>query len=221
MSAPLRAALFDLDGTLIDTAPDFAFVLNTMRSARGLPELPYEVIRRTVSNGARAVVVLGFGADHPELEALREEFLSLYDQNLANTSRLFEGLDPLLLTLEARGIPWGIVTNKPSRYTDPLLAALGLSRRCAVAICPDHVSKTKPDPEPMFQACDALGIQPGPDVVYVGDHRRDIEAGRHAGMTTVAALWGYIDHDEQPEDWQADHMASSTEDLAHYLLADD
>lgn len=215
MSARFEAVLFDLDGTLVDTAPDFAAVLNAMLQKRGRSALPYDTIRRSVSQGARAVVALGFGElgiETPEFEAIRQEFLSGYREHLAVETRLFEGMEPMLAAIEASGRPWGIVTNKPSHFTLPLLEQLQLDRRCAVAICPDMVTRSKPDPEPMFKACAALGVAAA-RAVYVGDHLRDIQAGRNAGMPTIAAGWGYIPAGENPADWQADFEAATVADL--------
>lgn len=214
------AVLFDLDGTLIDTAPDFIAVLNRQRLAHGREPLPAQRIRAVVSQGSRAVVALGFGdlhpLDSPELEVLRQEFLAAYLRHLADESRLFPGMAELLEGLEARGTPWGIVTNKPSLYTNPLLEALGLATRCGVAICPDMVNHSKPHPEPMLKAARALDVRPEA-CVYVGDHRRDIEAGRNAGMVTVAAAWGYVLEGETALDWQADHTVDTVFELSRLL----
>ncbi len=217
---PHEAVLFDLDGTLIDTAPDFIAVLNRQRLAHGREPLPPARIRSVVSQGSRAVVALGFG-DHfdlesPELEALRQEFLTTYLKHIADESRLFPGMDELLAGLEARGTPWGIVTNKPSLYTTPLLAALALDQRCRVAICPDMVNHSKPHPEPMLKAAHALGVAPE-RCIYVGDHRRDIEAGRNAGMHTVAVGYGYILDGETALDWEADHTVDTVSELSRLL----
>lgn len=215
-----QAVLFDLDGTLIDTAPDFAGVLNRQLVAHGRQPLPYEAVRSVVSQGARAVVALGFAdrfpLDSDEFEAIRQEFLASYLQHLADETRLFPGMDDLLTRLESRGTPWGIVTNKPSLYTTPLLKALRLDNRCKVAICPDMVTHTKPHPEPMLKAATALGVRPEA-CIYVGDHRRDIEAGRNAGMPTVAAAWGYILEGETALDWQADHTVDTVFELSRLL----
>lgn len=221
MSAvPHQAVLFDLDGTLIDTAPDFVSVLNRQLLAHGRDALPPARIRAAVSQGSKAVVALGFGDLHPvdseDFEALRQEFLDSYLRHIADESRLFPGMEELLAGLEARGTPWGIVTNKPSRYTTPLLEALALDQRCAVAICPDMVNHSKPHPEPMLKAADAIRVAPAA-CVYVGDHRRDIEAGRNAGMPTVAAAWGYILDGETAQDWQADHTVDTVLDLSRLL----
>ena len=214
------AVLFDLDGTLIDTAPDFIKVLNRQRLAHGREPLPAERIRAVVSQGARAVVALGFGdryeLDSDDFEGLRQEFLQTYLKHVADESRLFPGMAELLAGLEARGTPWGIVTNKPSTYTTPLLAALHLDFRCKVAICPDMVTHSKPHPEPLLKAAAAVGIKPG-NCIYVGDHRRDIDAGRNAGMTTVAAGYGYVLAGESATDWRADHTVDTVPELARLL----
>jgi 2-phosphoglycolate phosphatase len=215
-----EAVLFDLDGTLIDTAPDFAAVLNRQLAAHGRQPLPYDTVRAAVSQGSRAVVALGFSdrfsVDSVEFEGIRQEFLSSYVHHLADESRLFPGMDALLMRLESMGIPWGIVTNKPSLYTTPLLKALQLEQRCKVAICPDMVTHTKPHPEPMLKAADALGVDPG-KCVYVGDHLRDIEAGKRAGMITIAVSYGYLQEGDSAADWEADHLVDSVFELSRLL----
>lgn len=214
------AILFDLDGTLIDTAPDFIGVLNRQLQAHGRAPLPPEKIRAFVSQGAKAVVALGFGdrvdIDSAEFEALRQEFLQSYLKHIADETVLFPGMDVLLTALEARGTPWGIVTNKHSMFTTPLLKALHLDSRCKVTICPDMVNHTKPHPEPMLKAADILKVKPEA-CVYVGDHRRDIEAGRNAGMATVAVSYGYVLEGESAADWQADYLVDSVAELSHLL----
>jgi phosphoglycolate phosphatase len=214
------AVLFDLDGTLIDTAPDFVAVLNRQRLAHGREPLPAPRIRAVVSQGARAVVALGFGdrfdVESDEFDALRQEFLRTYLQHIADESRLFPGMDDLLRELEARNVPWGIVTNKQSMFTLPLLEALKLSSRCAVAICPDMVNHGKPHPEPMLKAADAVRARPEA-CVYVGDHRRDIEAGRNAGMYTVAVRYGYVLEGETADEWGADSTVDSVTELSRLL----
>lgn len=220
MHLPHDAVLFDLDGTLIDTAPDFVSVLNRQLLAHGRDPLPAARIRAVVSQGSRAVVALGFGDLHPtdsdDFERLRQEFLDSYLRHIADESRLFPGMEELLAGLESRGTPWGIVTNKPSRYTTPLLAALGLHERCRTAICPDMVNHSKPHPEPMLKAAHEIRVAPEA-CVYVGDHRRDIEAGRNAGMRTVAAGYGYVLDGEAAADWDADHTVDTVFELARLL----
>lgn len=210
--------LFDLDGTLIDTAPDFILCLNQLRQQHGLPNLPADDIRPSVSNGARAMVRVGFGLEpeHPDYLARHTAFLDLYEAGLAIETRLFEGMSTLLQSLESRNIPWGIVTNKPARFASPLIQALGLAERCASLICPDHVAQRKPNPEPLFLACQQIGADPA-RAIYVGDHERDIEAGRNAGMKTIAVRYGYIEAPETVDLWQADIVANTVTDLAKLL----
>lgn len=212
------AVLFDLDGTLIDTAPDFIRCLNRLRRHHGLPPLPPERIRRSVSNGARAMIRLGFGLEpgQPGYEQRYADFLDLYETEMTVETRLFEGMDQLLARLEDRAIPWGIVTNKPVRFAAPLLQALDLSERCASLVCPDHVRQRKPDPEPLLLACRQLGVV-ARDSLYVGDHERDIEAGRRAGMQTVAVSYGYIEDPASMPQWQADYIVDSVKDLTNLL----
>lgn len=218
MIAAPSTVLFDLDGTLIDTAPDFIRCLNLLRVQHGLAALPPEQIRRSVSNGARAMIRVGFGlepddADYPERHSA---FLDLYEAGLAEETRLFPGMNPLLKDLEARGIPWGIVTNKPERFTAPLLEALDLTRRCAVVVCPDHVEQRKPHPESLLLACNLAGADPA-RAIYVGDHERDIQAGRNAGMATIAVRYGYIEQPGTVDLWQADRIADTVNDLVKLL----
>lgn len=212
------AVLFDLDGTLIDTAPDFIRCLNLLRSLHGLKALPAEQIRRSVSNGARAMVRIGFGLepDHPDYITRHTEFLDLYETGVAVETTLFDGMNQILQALESRQIPWGIVTNKPVRFAAPLINALGLSERCAVVVCPDHVAQRKPHPEALFLACNQIGAVPD-QAIYVGDHERDIKAGRNAGMKTIAVRYGYIEQPESVDLWQADIIADTVSDLAKLL----
>jgi phosphoglycolate phosphatase len=212
------AVLFDLDGTLVDTAPDFAVVLNRMRRDRGLAPLRGEAIREVVSNGARALVTLGFGLQPGDdgFDALNQELRDRYAQHLAVYSTLFPGLDVALARIEQAGVPWGVVTNKPSVYTEPLLRALGLRDRAGSVVCPDQVSQSKPHPEPMYKAAGELGVATA-RCVYIGDHDRDIAAGRNAGMATVAVTWGYLHAGEDPRAWQADVIVESAAQLLAHL----
>lgn len=214
----LQAVLFDLDGTLIDTAPDFARVLNGMRKRRDLPDIAYERIHATVSEGARALVELGFDLREGDsgFEALRQELLDNYIEQLSIESRLYPGMDDVLRWLEARGICWGIVTNKPVFYAEPLLRDLQLSERCRTLVCPDHVKQRKPHAEPILLACSQIGAQPQASV-YVGDHRRDIDAGRNAGSTTIACRYGYIDASDPVDSWGADYTVGSAPELIAIL----
>lgn len=211
----LNAVLFDLDGTLLDTAADFTAVLNAQLQAHGRPAVDYHRVRQSVSDGARAVVSMGFDSmvDAPGFETLLQSFLDAYAEHLAVGTTLFPGMAEQLTRIEQRGMQWGIVTNKPARFTEPLLVALGLDQRCAATVCPDHVSNRKPHPEPIYLACQQLGIHPR-QAIYLGDHRRDIDAGRNAGMPTVACRYGYIHDDDRIEDWGADFIIDRADDLA-------
>ena len=212
------AILFDLDGTLVDTAPDMVAVLLEMQNDRGLSLLPYDLARSHVSHGAVGLVRLGFpDADETQVEELRLEYLDRYEANLCVHSTLFPDLGSLLDELDAGGRPWGIVTNKPMRMTDPLLAGLGLSQRAACSISGDTIPERKPDPAPLLLASKQIGV-PAKKTVYVGDAARDVDSGRAAGMFTIAATYGYIPADEDPADWQADLTASDTAELTNYLL---
>lgn len=212
------AVFFDLDGTLVDTAPDFHAGINRLRSARGEAALPYEAIRAAVSAGSKAVMAVAYPTLSSELvEPLRQAFLDDYEAHIADYSRLFDGLDTVLLRLEAEGIAWGIVTNKPTRFTRPLLQALKLDRRVAAVVCADEVTQTKPHPEPMLLACTRAGVA-ARECIYVGDHARDIDAGRRSEMLTVAAGWGYLADGEQMRDWQADVDCARVADFSDWLM---
>lgn len=201
----LRAVLFDMDGTLLDTAPDFIAVAQAMRLARGLDRIPDQQVRDVVSGGARAMVLSAFDVDplSDEFEALRLEFLARYQDHCAVESRLYDGMTELLVEIEKSNLIWGVVTNKPLRFAEPIMHQLGLSSRSAVLVCPDHVSKSKPDPEPMLLACNQLDLDPS-RVLFVGDDLRDIESGRAAGSRTAAVRYGYIHPDDDPDTWGAD-----------------
>jgi 2-phosphoglycolate phosphatase len=216
-----KALLFDLDGTLLDTAPDFITALNRQLALHDLSSLPDEAIRLSVTNGSVGLIEAGFGMpqDDPRFEPLRAEFLELYFANLADRTALFEGLQPVLDKCVSSDIPWGIVTNKPWRYTESTLLQLDLMAGAATVICPDHVSHPKPDPEAMFLACAEIATAPA-DCLYVGDHVRDIVAGRDAGMRTIAAGWGYIDEDEDILGWQADWVVDQSQQLYSLLFKD-
>ena len=216
-----KALLFDLDGTLLDTAPDFITALNRQLALHDLSSLPDEAIRLSVTNGSVGLIEAGFGMpqDDPRFEPLRAEFLELYFANLVDRTALFEGLQPVLDKCVSSDIPWGIVTNKPWRYTESTLLQLDLMAGAATVICPDHVTHPKPDPEALFLACSEIATAPA-DCLYVGDHVRDIVAGRDAGMRTIAAGWGYIDGDEDILDWQADWVVDQSQQLYSLLFKD-
>ncbi len=203
----IRAILFDLDGTLCDTAPDLAFALNNLLREKDRPALAYEVIRPQVSHGGRALIQLGFqiAPEHPEFGPLRSRLLEIYHQNLARQTTLFPGIENLLRWIEAHDMRWGVVTNKPAWLTDPLMAQLSLHTRAACIVSGDTTANHKPHPEPMLYACRQTGCA-ADQCLYIGDAQRDIEAGRRAGMKTLAALYGYIADHETPHTWGADAM---------------
>lgn len=210
----VTAVLFDLDGTLIDTAPDFILAVNALRAEHDLPPIPESDIRQTVSDGARALVELAFGKKEGDdgFEPLRERLLELYTDHICVHSALFEGIQDLINTLDAKGLPWGIVTNKPSRFTEPLLAALNIQPAPKSAICPDHVKVSKPDPEGLLLACQQMGVDAN-NTVYVGDHVRDIEAGKAAGMKTIACGYGYVSIGDSSHNWNADYHVDHASEI--------
>ncbi|MGY8820716.1 MAG: N-acetylmuramic acid 6-phosphate phosphatase MupP [Pseudomonadales bacterium] len=214
----LRAVLFDMDGTLLDTAPDFIAVTQAMRMARGLDRVPDQQVRDVVSGGARAMVLSAFDVDplSDEFEILRLEFLERYQRHCAVESKLYEGMAELLSEIEQADLIWGVVTNKPVRFAEPIMQQLGLASRSAVLVCPDHVSKSKPDPEPMLLACSQLDLDPA-TVLFVGDDLRDIESGRAAGSRTAAVRYGYIHPDDDPDTWGADVVVNHPLELRQFL----
>lgn len=215
-----RAVLFDLDGTLADTAGDLAGALNTLRVQRGLEPLPVEQLRPHASAGARGLI--GAGLDiHPgseDYEPLRVAFLDAYAAGLANTTRLFDGMPELLAALEGRGLLWGVITNKVHRFTIPVMDGLGLTQRAAVIISGDTTEHPKPHPLPLLTACERIGISPE-EAMYVGDDLRDIQAAQAAGMPSVAAAWGYLGEAVGIEDWGADVISQKPLDLLSLLPA--
>ena len=217
----MKAVLFDLDGTLIDTAADFIRIIQQMCRDEQRPVVEAEIIRTQVSEGARAMVQLVYpemDVTDPVFLAHRQRFLNTYGDNIVVDTNLFEGMYPLLEELEAHQIPWGIVTNKPRGLSELLLAALNLTERCAVLVCPEDVSKTKPDPEPMYLAAKKLNLE-ARDIIYVGDHPRDIDAGRNAEMYTILAAYGYLPVESRDDllAWQADAIIQTVPEL-HQLL---
>lgn len=213
-----KVVLFDLDGTLLDTGRDMGAALNRLLADHDRPALPYAVIRSQVSHGANALVQLGFGlpVEDPQFEQLRVEYLRHYEQGLCVHSGLFDGMDDVLAHLEARRLPWGIVTNKPAYLTEPLLDQLGLLPRAACVVSGDTLKTRKPCPEPLLYGCRLAGGEPA-SCVYVGDAERDIQAGRDAGMKTLVATFGYLASIDQPEDWGADGMIDHPEDILRWI----
>ena len=214
MTSLYKGVFFDLDGTLADTAPDLVAAANLLRVARGLSPLPYEVLRPTASAGARGLIQGAFGYDnqHPQFEELRDEFLANYEKNICVHSKLFDGMDDLLLDLEKSLIVWGIVTNKIERFTHPLIKIMGLHQRSTAIVGGDTTPYSKPHPAPILKAAEICNINPS-DCLYVGDDLRDIEAGRAAGMKTVAAAYGYCGCDEPVNAWAADYIIHHPSEL--------
>lgn len=215
----IECVLFDLDGTLIDTAPDFVKVMERLCDENDTPRVTQQQVFQTVSDGARALVKLAFSIDEddPEFQRLHEQLLSIYDQQLdATVSQLYPGMADLLAKLEANSIPWGIVTNKPARYAEKLLLNMQLNDRCGSLICPDHVSERKPHPESILLACQRLGCDTE-RTVYMGDHIRDIQAAKNADVIAVAAAYGYLSADARVEEWYADFIVQKSEQTESLL----
>lgn len=217
-SAPVVAVLFDLDGTLIDSAPDLAGAGNDLRAARGLAPLPYALFRPMVGAGARGMlkIALSLGPDDPGFTELRDEFLSLYQGRMTRETQVFDEMRPVLAALKAGGLPWGIVTNKAKRLTDPLVRALGLFDEAVAVVSGDTTPHAKPHPAPLLEAARLMGVAPE-SCVYVGDDLRDVQAGRAAGMRTVAVGWGYLGEGEHISAWGADHVIDRPNELLKLL----
>lgn len=215
LTAP-RAILFDLDGTLADTAPDLAAAVNLLRTVRGLEPAAYELLRPTASAGARGMIGAAFGLtpDDAGYLELRDSFFSNYEAAIAVHSRLFDGVPELLAGIEAAGLQWGVVTNKSKRFTEPLLPLIGLGH-AGCAISGDTTAHPKPHPEPLLEAARRLGLAPE-QCWYAGDDLRDIQAGKAAGMPTIACGWGYCGSTE-PQDWQADVLCQQPGELLDLL----
>jgi len=216
--APLRGVLFDLDGTLVDSAPDLAAAANRLRGEHGLPPLPLADLRPMVGSGARGMIGVAFGVKPGDsrFEELRDAFLSHYEAGLLNSTQPFEGIEALLQGLERSGTPWGIVTNKATRFTRPLVAGLGLAQRAAVVVCGDTTPHSKPHPEPLLAAARAMNLAPE-SVVYVGDDQRDAQAAQAAGMRMLVATWGYLGLGEPVEAWGADALVARPQEVADWL----
>jgi len=200
----IKAVLFDLDGTFADTAPDLAAALNHTRSTRQLPPLPLEVLRPQASHGSRGLLKVGFGIepDHSDYDTLRDIFLDYYANNICVHSQLFADTSKLVAILEQRGIKWGIVTNKPHRYTVPLMQALGYADRAACLVSGDTCTHPKPHPEPLLKACEIIGVTPA-QCLYLGDDLRDMQAANAAGMRGIIANYGYVSAEASVENWDA------------------
>lgn len=214
----VNTVLFDFDGTLANTAPDLGRALNRQRLARGLVPVPMELIRTEASAGARGLLGLGFNIrpGDPGYDAMRTEFLDFYAEDLCCETRLFPGIEELLDELESRGLRWGIVTNKPGRFTLPLLQKLGLNTRVACVVSGGDTVNSKPHPEPLLAASNALAVSPG-ECIYLGDDLRDVQASLAAGMEPVIARYGYLGGDSPPESWGARYLIDHPEELLGYL----
>src|SRR5580765_1959562 len=218
-STNIQAVFFDLDGTLIDSAPDLIDAMRRLRAELGEPTIVMNKVGMVVSKGGRAMLRAGFpGIDEARIEALLPRYLDLYAQQIALLTRTFDGIDAVLANFDARALPWGIVTNKPERLARSVVAELGFAARSAALVGGDTLTKRKPDPEPLLHAAQLANVDAARSV-YVGDDARDIEAGRAAGMRTVAAGWGYLDG-EDPYDWGADIVVARPQDLVAALGLD-
>ena len=218
--APIRGVLFDLDGTLVDSAPDLAAAANRLRGEHGLEPLPLADLRPMVGAGARGMVGVAFGVKPGDsrFEDLRDAFLAHYEAGLLESTQPFPGIEALLQSLEQSNTPWGIVTNKATRFTRPLVAGLGLAERAAVVVCGDTTPHSKPHPEPLLAAARAMNLAPGA-VVYVGDDQRDAQAAQAAGMRMLVATWGYLGLGEPVEAWGADALVARPQDVAGWLAS--
>lgn len=216
----IQAVLFDLDGTLADTALDLGGALNRLLRKRNLPEIPVERIRPVASHGSPAFIKLGAGitAEHPDYEAWRQAYLAEYDQCFDCDTVLFDGINTLLAELAARGVKWGIITNKYAQFTDRLVPKLGFAVAPAVVVSGDTCAEAKPSAQPMLYACRAIGVEPQ-NCLYLGDAERDMQAAKNAGMTAVLAEWGYIAPDDDTNSWQQDARISRPLQLLNYLAA--
>jgi len=215
----IKAVLFDLDGTLVDTAPDLGYALNLQRANHGLPPLPDEIIRPQASHGARGLLGVGFNL-HPDdlpFAPMREEFLQLYADNICRHSRPFPGILDLLAELDARGLKWGVVTNKPARFTEPLMSILDLAERAACIVSGDTCPQPKPHPAPMLAAAELCGATPA-QCLYLGDAERDIQAARAAAMPALVAAWGYLDSADQPHTWGAHAQIHNPIETLDFLM---
>lgn len=214
----VRAVFFDLDGTFADTAPDLTAALNHVRATRDLPPLPLKIARPQASHGSRGMLKVGLGIepDAPDYDALRDIFLDHYARNICVHTKLFEGMAELLDALAARNIAWGIVTNKPHRYTLPLMQALGLADDAACLISGDTCERAKPHPDPLLKACELAGVAPH-ECLYLGDDLRDMQAANAAGMPGIIASYGYVSDDVSESNWKAQGSIAHPAELLRYI----
>ncbi|MEM8563985.1 MAG: HAD-IA family hydrolase [Pseudomonadota bacterium] len=218
-SYPSVAVIFDLDGTLVDTAAEFVLIVQTLRAEHGLPPMDAQRIRASVSNGARSLVALGLKLEEgsEEFEQQRLRLLDLYSEVIGTVARPYDGITELLAELETMGIAWGIATNKPRYLTEALLAHLAIHPPPGSVVCPEDVEARKPHPESLIRNCQELDRTPQHSI-FVGDHARDIEAGRRAGMHTIAALYGYIEPEDDPQTWDADAYVEHSTQLRDAIV---
>lgn len=210
--------LFDLDGTLVDTAPDLGYALNLQRQRHGLEPLPLNEIRPYASHGSKGLLSVGFNLNPEDacFADMRQEYLDLYDQVFTRSPVLFDGMAAVLDEIEGRNLTWGIVTNKPRRFSEPMIRALQLQKRARCLVCGDDAARAKPYPDTLLMAC-RMTSSNVVDCLYVGDAERDVQAGKAAGMKTVVALFGYIDETDQPQEWGADAMIAQPAELLDLL----
>lgn len=218
MSNSITTILFDLDGTLVDTAPDLGYALNLQLERHGKKPLDIDKIRPIASHGSLGLLKLGFGISPKDAHfiAMRDEYLNLYDQVFTRSPALFDGVADLLNLIESRGLRWGVVTNKPSRFTQPLMQAINLHHRAACIVSGDDAPRAKPYPDTLLIACAQTNAK-ATSCIYIGDAERDIEAGNAAGMKTVVALWGYIAETDKPNEWGADVMIQSPDEMCNVI----
>lgn len=218
MNRQIRTVLFDLDGTLLDTAPDLANALNATLRLNGRPPLPFEQIRPAVSHGGQALIELGFklSRGHPDFAPLKKQLLDYYQSHIAEQTSLFPGMSDVLNNIENQGVNWGVVTNKPAWLTEPLMDALDLTRRASTIVSGDTLDERKPHPAPLLHACKVAGSIPA-TCLYIGDAQRDIEAGHNAGMSTLVAMFGYLMAEDEPETWGATALIQQPSDILNWI----
>ena len=218
MNRKIQTVLFDLDGTLLDTAPDLANALNAVLRLNRQPALPFEQIRPVVSHGGQALIELGFklGPDHPGFAPLKKQLLDYYQSHIAEQTTLFPGMSEVLDSIEQRGVSWGVVTNKPAWLTEPLMDALDLTRRATTIVSGDTLDERKPHPAQLLHACKVVGSKPD-TCLYIGDAQRDIEAGHNAGMSALVAMFGYLLTEDEPETWGATALIQHPSDILNWI----
>lgn len=222
LDAPLGAVLLDLDGTLVDTAPDLIDTLNRLLAEERRDPVDFDQYRPVISRGSRGLILtaFGIGIEHPDYLDLRRRYLDLYEAGMTERASLFPDMEEVLDRWQRDGVAWGIVTNKPWRFTEPLLRHLGLEQRAACVVTPDHVTSAKPAPEPVLLACRLLGTDPR-HTLFIGDAHQDMAAGRAAGARTLLARYGYIHREQDTGDWPVDAQISRPGELLAYAYPND